>query len=164
MVKLAHRIGRGSLDAEDLAQEVLERWTRAAPHLPPNANPRAWMTVVLRRLAIDQLRRRSVWSTVSADERRLPEVDREPSPWWHELDVTDVVRVLGELPETLRGAFQQFALEGKSYDEIARDLRIAKATVGVRVLRARLQLRRLLSARHAPAVDAPPGSGSTPGP
>jgi len=154
MVKLARRIGRGSLDAEDLAQEVLGRWTRAAPELPPTTNPRAWMTVVLRRLAIDQLRRRRVWAAISADERRLPAVDREPRPWWLELEVTDVQRVLGELPETLRGAFQQFALEGKSYDEIARDLRIAKATVGVRVLRARMQLKRLLSARHAPSADA----------
>ena len=150
MVKLAHRIGHGRLDAEDLAQEVLERWTRAAPHLPPTTNPRAWMTVVLRRLAIDQLRRSRVWSPVSADERRLRAADREPVPWWLELEVADVVRVLGELPETLRGAFQQFAFEGRSYDEIACDLGIARATVGVRVLRARLQLKRLLSARHAP--------------
>src|SRR5215831_3483419 len=142
IVKIAHRIGRGRLDAEDLAQEVIERWMRAAPRLPATTNPLAWMTVVVRRLAIDQLRHLRVRASVVVDENRVAAVEREPAPWWLELDTADVLRVLDQLPDGLRGTFERFALEGKSYDQIARELRIAPATVGVRVMRARHRLRR----------------------
>jgi RNA polymerase sigma-70 factor (ECF subfamily) len=147
---MARRIGNGCLDPEDLAQEVLERWTRAAPRLPPTTNPLAWMIVVLRRLAIDQLRHQRVTAPVAADDSRLATAEREPAPWWLELELADVVRVLGELPEPLRGTFRRFAIDGQSYHEIASELQISPATVGVRVLRARRKLRQLLSARHAP--------------
>ena len=155
VVGMARRIGRGRLDPEDLAQDVFERWTRAAPRLPPTTNPLAWMTVVLRRLAIDQLRRRRVSPEAAGDGGWLPAAERDAAPWWLELETADVTRVLGELPASQRAAFQLFALEGKSYDEIARELQIAKATVGVRLLRARRRIKQLLGARHAPAAAAP---------
>lgn len=155
IVRMARRLGRGQLDPEDLAHDVLERWTRASPRLPANTNPLAWMTVVLRRHAIDQLRRRGVWAAVTADDRQLPAVEVDPPAWWLELGITDVASVLGELPAALRVTFQRFELEGKSYDEIASELRIARATVGVRVLRARRRIKQLLSARHPRAPREP---------
>jgi RNA polymerase sigma-70 factor (ECF subfamily) len=155
IVRLARRIGRGRLDPEDLAHDVLERWTRAAPRLPPTTNPLAWMTVVLRRLAIDELRRRGVSVAVTADDGQLPAAEPDPPPWWLELETADVTCVLGELPAALRATFQRFELEGKTYDEIASELRIAKATVGVRLLRARRKLKQLLSARHGGLAPGP---------
>jgi RNA polymerase sigma-70 factor, ECF subfamily len=150
IVRMARRIGRGRLDPEDLAHDVLERWTRALPRLPPTTNPLAWMTVVLRRVAIDQLRRRGESVAVTADDRQWPAVELDPGPWWLELETADVAGVLGELPAALRATFQRFEIEGKTYDEIASELQIAKATVGVRLLRARRQLKQLLSARRSP--------------
>lgn len=152
VVGMARRFSRGGLDPEDLAQDVFERWIRAAPRLPAGINARAWMTVVLRRLAIDQLRRHRVCADLAAALRQLPAPapDREPPPWWLELDSADVARVLGELPAPLALVFRRFALDGRSYDEIARELRIAKATVGVRLLRARRRLRLLLAPRGSP--------------
>jgi RNA polymerase sigma-70 factor (ECF subfamily) len=41
--------------------------------------------------------------------------------------------------------FELFAFEGRSYDDIAAALGIAKATVGTRILRARQKLRELLT-------------------
>jgi RNA polymerase sigma-70 factor (ECF subfamily) len=87
---------------------------------------------------------------VTADDRRLPAVELDPGPWWLELETADVACVLGELPAALRATFQRFELEGKTYDEIASELQIAKATVGVRLLRARRRLKQLLSARRSP--------------
>lgn len=156
LLTLARRIGRGHLDPEDLAQDVLERWTRALPRLPPTIHPLAWMTVVLRRLAIDQLRHRRASPEMPAVCSGLPAVEPERTPWWLELEIEDVVHALGKLPTELRATFQLFELDGKSYDEIASELQIAKATVGVRLLRARRRLKRLLSARHAPAPRSSP--------
>jgi len=126
LLTLARRIGRGRLDPEDLAQDVLERWTRALPRLPPTTNSLAWMTVVLRRLAIDQLRHRRASPEMPAVCSGLPAVEGDPAPWWLELEIADVAHALGELPTELRATFQRFELDGKSYDEIASELQIAQ--------------------------------------
>src|SRR3954469_7900881 len=57
-VMLARKLSRGQFDPEDLAHEVLERWLRCSPRLAPVVDPRAWVTVVLRRLLVDRLRPR----------------------------------------------------------------------------------------------------------
>jgi RNA polymerase sigma-70 factor (ECF subfamily) len=156
VVGVARRFGHGRLDPEDLAQDVFERWAREAPRLPPTTNRLAWMTVVLRRLAIDQLRRRRVSSKAFHECSLVLAAEHDPAPWWLELETVDVARVLGELPGAERAAFELFELQGKSYEEIARALGIAKATVGVRLLRARRRLKRLLSARCPPVPRPSP--------
>src|SRR5262249_8300052 len=127
VVKMAHRIGHGRLDAEDLAQDVFERWMRAAPGLPPTTNQLAWMTVVLRRLATARVRRRRVAAEVTAEVMGgpggLPAAERDSAPWWLNLETGDITRVLGELPSAQRAAFHLYEVEGKSYDEIASELR-----------------------------------------
>ncbi|MBK7535664.1 MAG: RNA polymerase sigma factor [Myxococcales bacterium] len=149
LVALARRFGRGGLDPEDLAQDVFERWLRAAPGLAPSIRPRAWMTVVLRNLAIDRVRRRRAAPELLADCARVPANDGEAAPWWRELNLVEVSAALEELPPALRTTFVLFEVEDKTYDQIAQELQISKSTVGVRVLRARRRLKALLSARRA---------------
>lgn len=144
LLALARKMAGGRVDPEDLAQDVLERWLRAAPRLLPGTNPRAWMSVVLKNLLIDQLRRRKTSPPTFGDCSWLPDPEREPSPWWLELDSAEVTRLLSALPPAQRASFELFELEGKSYDEISRQLAIAKSTVGVHVHRARARLRKLL--------------------
>src|ERR1051325_2780750 len=67
VVRVARRVGRGQFDPEDLAHGALERWLRGAPRLTAVANPRAWITVVLRRLLVDRMRRRRAAAEVSTD-------------------------------------------------------------------------------------------------
>lgn len=148
LLALARKMAGGRLDPEDLAQDVLERWLRAEPHLAPGTNPRAWMSVVLRNLMIDQLRRHKTAPPSFGDCSWLPDPERDPSPWWLELDSAEVTRLLDSLPRAQRETFELFELEGKSYEEIARQLAIAKSTVGVHVHRARARLRKLLLDRH----------------
>jgi RNA polymerase sigma-70 factor, ECF subfamily len=147
LLGLARKMAGGRVDPEDLAQDVLERWLRAAPRLLPNTNPRAWMSVVLRNLLIDQLRRHRTAPPSFGDCSWLPAPEREPRPWWLELDSAAVTCLLDELPRAQRTTFELFELEGKSYDEISRQLSITKSTVGVHVHRARARLRKLLAAR-----------------
>jgi len=48
------------------------------------------------------------------------------------------------LPEDFREVYRLHALEGRYYEEISAQLRIPKATVGTRLIRARRKLRDLL--------------------
>jgi len=151
-VMLARRLGRGQFDPEDLAHEVLERWLRSAPQLATVANPRAWITVVLRRLLVDRVRRRRAAAEVSADCTALAGLEPDALPWWQQIEVGVVRRELGRLPPALREAFELFSFQARSYQEIAYQLNIAMGTVGTRISRARALLKRRLSERCAAPV------------
>ena len=151
-VMLARRLGRGQFDPEDLAHEVLERWLRSAPQLAGVANPRAWITVVLRRLLVDRLRRRRAAAEISTDCTALAVLEPDTAPWWQQIEVGVVRRELGRLPPALRETFELFSFEARSYQEIAYQLNIAMGTVGTRISRARALLKRRLSERWAAAV------------
>lgn len=122
-------------------QDVLEKTLRSP--VPDDANPRAWLSRVLHNLFIDKLRRNH-----ARREDLVPEpVDASPaaeSSWWEQLTEDAVRAQLAKVPEDQRVTFQLFTFDGKSYDEIAAALGIAKTTVGTRILRARQKLRELL--------------------
>ncbi len=140
---LARKLCRGHFDADDLVQEVLVKTMQAG--IPEGADDRAWLSRVMHNLFIDWVRRRST--------RREDELVDAPAPvadegaWWQALTAIEVRAELAQLPEDQRITFELFAFEGKSYDEIAAALGIAKATVGTRILRARVKIRDLLIAR-----------------
>jgi RNA polymerase sigma-70 factor, ECF subfamily len=142
---LARKLGRGQFDPEDLAHEVLERWLRCAPRVAPVVDPRAWVTVVLRRLLVDRLRRRRAAAEVPAEGMALAVVEPEPVPWWCDIELGVVRRELGRLPPALRETFELFSFQARSYQQIACELNIAMGTVGTRISRARALLRRRLS-------------------
>ena len=143
-VLLARKLSRGQFDPEDLAHEVLERWLRCAPHAPVD-DPRAWVTVVLRRLLVDRLRRRRAAAEVPAEGMALAVVEPEPAPWWCDIELGVLRRELRRLPPTLRETFELFSFQARSYQQIACELNIAMGTVGTRISRARALLRRRLS-------------------
>jgi RNA polymerase sigma-70 factor (ECF subfamily) len=86
---VAYRMLGSVADAEDVVQEALLRLARQAP--PPDA-PAAWMTTVVTRLAIDQLR--------SARVRR----EIYPGPWLPDPVVDDATAQI-ERAESLSQAF-----------------------------------------------------------
>lgn len=143
---LARRLCRSQVDADDLVQDTFVRALRAP--MPADVNARAWLARVLRNLFIDRLRRRAARRD---DARVEPDTIAAPppppdAPWWSELTVDDVRAQLARLPEPQRVSFELFALEGRSYHEIAARTGTRAATVGTRVLRARHKLRALLAA------------------
>lgn len=142
-VVLARKLSRGQFDPEDLAHEVLERWLRCPSHAV--VDPRAWVTVVLRRLLVDRLRRRRAAAEVPAEGMALAVVEPEPAPWWCDIELGVLRRELGRLPPALRETFELFSFQARSYQQIACELNIAMGTVGTRISRARALLRRRLS-------------------
>jgi RNA polymerase sigma-70 factor (ECF subfamily) len=138
---LAQRLCRTQLDPDDLVQDVLERvLTHPAP---AGVNERAWLARITRNLFIDKLRRIHTRREDLHDE--IADVAPDEAAWWETLTEETVRRQLATLPEPLRITFERFVIHGQSYEQIARALGIAKATVGTRILRARTRLRELLT-------------------
>jgi len=141
---LARKLCRGNFDSDDLVQEVLVKTMQAT--LTDVADERAWMARTMHNLFIDWVRRRAT--------RREDELFDAPAPipeeeaWWQQLTTAKIREQLALIPTEQRVTFELFAFEGKTYDEIAAELGIAKATVGTRILRARAKLRELLIARN----------------
>lgn len=139
---LARRLCRAQLDPDDLVQDVLERVLRTP--IPAGANERAWLARVTHNLFIDQLRHRQVRrEELRAELVAVVETD-EPT-WWAQVSEADLRAKIALVPDVLRVTFELFAFHGKSYEQIAAQLGIAKATVGTRILRARQRLRELFA-------------------
>ena len=138
---LARKLCGRNYDPDDLLQDTYVR--ALATSIPDGANERAWISRVMHNLFIDWIRRR--------DARREDELTEVPvaaavpdEAWWLSLTSDDVLRVIARLPDDQGSAFKMFAFDNKSYDEIAAAQGIAKATVGTRILRARLRIREIL--------------------
>jgi len=141
---LAAKLCRSRFDPDDLVQEVLERAIVHFDTLPPDVNHRAWMARVMHNLFIDWVRRRqSAPASAAIDDLALAAPPPEAPAWWESLDAEDVRARLRELPDDQREAFELFAFDGLSYQEIAASLRIPRTTVGTRILRARRRLKEL---------------------
>lgn len=110
------------------------------------ADERAWMARTMHNLFIDWVRRRATRREDELVDAPAPLPDEEA--WWQALTATQIRAQLALIPTEQRVTFELFAFDGKTYDEIAAKLGIAKATVGTRILRARAKLRELLIARN----------------
>jgi RNA polymerase sigma-70 factor, ECF subfamily len=147
---LARRLCRTNLDPDDLLQDVFEKTVRSPASIPDGANERAWLSRVMHNLFIDKLRRKHARreEPMTSDVAGLND---DTGPWWEKLTAEEVRAQLNKLPEDQRATFELFAFEGRSYDEIAAALNIAKGTVGSRILRARTRLKELLTKERGDA-------------
>lgn len=141
---LARRLCRANLDPDDLLQDVFEKTVRSPTSIPDGANERAWLSRVMHNLFIDKLRRKHARREEPMVGEVATSID-DDGPWWERLTAEEVRAQMARLPEEQRVTFELFAFDGKSYDEIAAALNIAKGTVGSRILRARTRLKELLT-------------------
>lgn len=132
-------------DAEDLVQDTLERGLKASARFREGADPAVWLITILHRRFIDHLRskrRRSEVALLEDADFPAP-ADESPSPWT-DVGPDRLWAAVAQLEEPYRTVFQLHAREGRSYGEIAHELSIQTSNVGVRLLRARHLLRRMI--------------------
>lgn len=144
---LARRKCRNQLDPDDLVQDVFEKVMRTVHPIPDGVNEQAWLSRVLHNLLIDKLRRRAARPEQAIYEPVL--APTEERTWWHALTEEEVRATVARLPRKQRVAFELFAFENRSYEQIAEALGVPKATVGTRILRARRKLREILTRERA---------------
>ena len=143
---VARNLVRNAAEVEDLVQDAFEKALRSIDRIDLSGNPRGWMVTILHNLHIDRCRQRARMKPhVPCDDvvLAMPE-EREP-PVWSAITTEDVRRAAARLPEDLRAVYTLFALDGRSYIEVAEQLGIPKATVGTRLSRARARLKLLLT-------------------
>jgi len=138
---------RGHMDPDDLLQEALMRAFRAREKLRDRARVRPWLVTILTNTFLDAIRsqrRRPQQVPLEIEPVADPDEPTEPLPW-EEISNEELHAAIARLPDDVRDTYRMFTLQDKDYVEIATTLHIAKSTVGTRLLRARRQLRALLT-------------------
>lgn len=144
----ALRLCGNAADARDLLQDTFERGLRKFARFQQGTNGRAWLLTIMNNLFIDRCRARvrEARADVSPEEvdAQVAAPDTEQAPAWAAISTDQVREALGKISEEFRVVYQLHAIEKRSYNEIAEKLRINKATVGTRLIRARRRLKELL--------------------
>jgi RNA polymerase sigma factor (sigma-70 family) len=156
LVALGLRMVHDLWAAEDLAQDALvaalEQWPRDG--IP--ANPAAWLTAVVKRRAIDQVRRQERF------RQREPELVRRTREQSTASDDVDVERIEDDLlrlvfmschpaiSQQARVALTLRLVGGLTTAEIARAFLVPEPTVAQRIVRAKQDLARLGAAIEEP--------------
>ncbi|SMH58834.1 RNA polymerase sigma factor [Azospirillum agricola] len=149
--RFARAMVRDATLADDLVQECLERALSRLHLWRPGSNLRAWLFTILRNLHINGVRRRQ--PVVDIDAEAQAAIGAAPGSQFVRLELRDLRRALGLLPNEQREVVLLIGLEGISYGEAADILGISIGTVKSRLSRGRRALRALMEGR-SPSDDA----------
>jgi RNA polymerase sigma-70 factor (ECF subfamily) len=132
--------------AKDLVQDTFERALGNLDRVVPGSNVRAWLYTIMVRRFRDILRHEIVRRAKTLDEERdAAGVEIERPPAWAAFTSADVRSALAEVSPDLRTTFEMREFERLPYRRIAEMTGVPTTTVGTRLMRARLQLRAILS-------------------
>ncbi len=157
---LVLRILRHEQDAEDVTQQTFISVLEHLDGFREESSFATWIMRIATHAALKIIRRRQGLETVSIEQATEPPDDRDPVPHpeyiadWRESPEQLVQRnetrqliddALGRLDEKHRLVFILRDVEGMSVRETAETLELSESNVKVRLLRARLQLREMLT-------------------
>jgi RNA polymerase sigma-70 factor (ECF subfamily) len=151
--RYARALTRDVSRADDLVQSCLTRAV-AKQHLwQPGTDLRAWLFTILHNQNVNDVRR-SAREGVSIAIEEIAPVLPVQSNAIATLQLRDLERAIGQLPQEQREVILLVGLEGMSYDEVAAILKVPIGTVRSRLSRGRDQLRRLMDMEEAPPRPA----------
>jgi len=141
--RYARALTRDSNRADDLVQDTLVRGIAKAHLWQEGTDIRAWLFTIMHNQCVNNVRRaRREQAIVDVDQvasRLVATTDPTASRQLSELD-----RALGHLSKGQREVVLLVGLEGMSYDEAAKILRVPIGTIRSRLARARQALRLLM--------------------
>jgi RNA polymerase sigma-70 factor (ECF subfamily) len=151
LYRVALRLTGNPADADDLVQETMLKAYKAWDQYQQGTNAKGWLLTILRNAFINEYRRRVRHpETVDVDTIEpyavFSEVqDEDPEGAFFDRIVdAEVLRAIDELPVSFREAVVLSDVEGLSYQEIARILKVPVGTVKSRLFRGRQALQRKL--------------------
>jgi len=140
--RFALALTRNRDSADDLVQDTIERalsrWYLRKPSLPL----RPWLFAILRNLHISGHRRGL--RSVTDDNTDIDSVASMASSAEDQLELKQVLGLLGQLPEDQRTSILLVSVEGFSYAEAAKIMKIPPGTLMSRLSRGRTKLRALV--------------------
>ena len=141
--------------ADDLVQDALVRALEKQHTYQHDTNLRGWLMAILHSVYVNGVRngdRRSniTYPMTPEDETLRPAPNTSPAS---RLELQDVDRAFGQIPEIMRRVVWLDAVEGLSYEEMAATLRIPVGTVRSRLSRARDALRRMTDNAERKNID-----------
>jgi len=141
----------GNLEAaHDVAQDVFLASFEKLRLLTSPSKYRAWLARITRRLCCNWHRSEGYRQALVRGLRELGRSERAATPGDVLVEREDkaiVQRAVERLPESLRDVLILHYFEGRSHAETARDLGISRAAVDKRVERAKVRLRKYLTAK-----------------
>lgn len=135
ILRLAYSYLHNMQDAEEVLQDTLIRYLKAAPVLENEAHERAWLFRVAGNLSKNRIAYNRVRGTDELNETLLT-LQRE--------DLSFVWEAVKELPVKYREVVHLFYYEGLSTGEIAAVLREKESTIRSRLMRGRERLKAIL--------------------
>ncbi len=156
--RFARAMVRDAALADDLVQECLERALSRLHLWKPGTNLRAWLFTILRNLHINGIRRQQTF--VDIDGEAQASVGSAHGAQVVRLELRDLRRALGMLPNEQREVVLLIGLEGISYGEAAEILGISIGTVKSRLSRGRRALRCLMEGGRGAGDGADSGGGA----
>ena len=144
LYRMAYRLVGDRHEAEDLVQEAFRSAWKSRLRYESGRGDRAWLASILRRRAIDRLRRRRVRLVYTGDSPAEVAIAGEDPLAGEYPD--EIQAALDELPDKLRHALLLVVVGDLTHQEVADMLEIPLGTVLSRVNRARQRLRKSLLA------------------
>ena len=128
--------------AEDAVQEAYLRiWASAVHYDPARGHALAWMSRIMRNVAIDHLRRARQAQRYMSPEEDAPEIAVDPEPVEDRLDLN---AALDELPPAQRDTIRRVVIEGWTHEEVAMHEGVPLPTTKSRAQRGLRRLRTVL--------------------
>ena len=125
--------------ARDLMHDAMIKIFDSVGKYKPTGSLKSWCGRVAVNMVIDHLRKSRRLETVSIDQtqEKIPEPQNEEIA---KIPKTELMRMVGQLPETKRVIFNLFCVEGYSHKDIAQMLDIKEKTSSSLLFKARAQL------------------------
>jgi RNA polymerase sigma-70 factor (ECF subfamily) len=147
-------LGHKRKQAEDLVQEVLGRALEKWRNWQPLGPLYPWLLTIMRRSYINMLRRTKGHKHVVEidDAEELPDRSHEPD---RRIFLNEVLEMVATLPTEQQDSLLSVAVNGMSYEEVARALQLPIGTVRSRVHRGRAALKLKIREKKSEAQAAP---------
>jgi len=149
LVRYAMSIVKSGDEANDVVQESFIKAYRNLQSFDVKRKFSSWMYRIVHNEAMNHIRKekRRPWISLEADTLFPHPASTEPDP--HEEqerlgDAEEIRAVLAKIPEKYREVVELRYIEEFSYEEIADILTIPKSTVGVRLSRAKTEMKKYI--------------------
>ena len=143
--RFARGLARDAADADDLCQAAIERALKSRDQWQAGTRLDSWMYRITRNIWIDN-RRASARRGINADidDGVMQIADDSHARMEASMELSDVDKAMGKLPDEQREAVMLVLVEGYAYREAAEILEVPVGTLTSRLVRGREALMREL--------------------